>query len=45
MAENLTQALLTKERERERESFQLLAVSETIIFIIGHNGLLKLDQS
>ena len=28
-----------------RESFQLLAVSEVIIFIIGHNGLLKLDQS
>ena len=30
---------------RERDSFQLLAVSEVVIFIIGHSGLLKLDQS
>ena len=30
---------------RERESFQLLPVSEVIIFIIGLNGQLKLDQS
>ena len=49
MAENLTQALLTKGLEipiiLERESFQLLAVSEVIIFIIGLNGQLKLDQS
>ena len=49
MAENLTQALLTKDLEipiiLERESFQLLAVSEVTLFIIGHNGLLKLDQS
>ena len=47
MAENLTQALLTKDLEIQiiLESFQLLAVSEVIIFIIGHNGLLKLDQS
>ena len=29
----------------ERESFQLLAVSEVIIFITGLNGQLKLDQS
>ena len=49
MDENLTQALLTKDLKipinLERDSFQLLAVSDVIIFIIGHNGVLKLDQS